>query len=174
MLSTILEHITSHQLKDLKGSVLNCKIPFSIPVLNRLFELALEENKAFESIEIISIKRKKVTLNVTIGSVKIARRTFELIDRKVVVKIHPVLTPPNFDVEIEVLDGLGTIENEILELLFKTLFKNETFDFDSKKIFVDHSKLFDNTTYQNILKYIQNGTLETCNNKLVYNLEMKF
>ena len=174
MLSTLIENITSNDLEDLAGSKINCRIPLSIPVVNMLLQKACDTNSAIELVEVVQIEKNEITLQITMGSVKIAGKKFEVVNREILIQIHPILEPPNFQVRIEVLDGLRRIENEILELLFSTTFKNNTFDFDDRTMMINHSELFENRTYQNLIKRIKTATLETQANKLVYNLQLNF
>jgi len=174
MLREILHRLNVNELKDLKGSKVICNIPLTIPVINMLLRKAISDNNALRTIEIAQIKGDEITLNINIGRIKIAGINFDMIDREVLLRIHPILNPPEFEVRIEVIDGIRRLENEILEVLFNTAFKSDTFDFENRTMLIKHNELFDNKTYQHILKNVTSASLETHQDKLLYHLQLNF
>jgi hypothetical protein len=174
MLREILHRLNVNDLKDLKGSKVVCNIPLTIPVINMLLRKAIADTSVLKAIEIIKINGDEITLNINIGNVKLAGINFDMINREVLLRIHPILNPPEFEVRIEVIDGIRRLENEILELLFNTAFKSDTFDFENRTILIKHSELFDNKTYQQILKNVTAAAIETQQDKLIYQLQINF
>jgi hypothetical protein len=174
MLREILHRLNTNELNDLKGSKVVCKIPLTIPVINMLLRKAIEDNGTLRTIEVTQINGDEITLNIKIGSIKIAGMSFDMIDREVLLKIHPILNPPEFEVKIEILEGIKGIENEILEMLFNTAFKNNTFDFENRSMLIKHSELFDNPTYQFLLKNVTLANIETQEDKLLYHVQLNF
>lgn len=170
MLSTLIQKIKNNEFKDIKGA-LRCKLPFSIPMINALLNKAEKNKEVIKHLEVIKINGDEITLKITLGGTNIAKK---IVDRELVLKIHPTLEPPEWLLYIEILEGIKTLENEIVELLFNTKLKNDTIDFENRTMVVNHKQMFDNDVYQFMIKNLMAAKLETASDKIYYDLTFKF
>ncbi len=172
MLSTIFDKLKENNYADLKGAF-SCKIPFSIEVVNALLSKADDKSEVIKKLEVISINGDEINFNMTLGGVKFAKK-LDIVDRDLILKIHPVLTPPKWSLKIEILDGIRRLENELIELLFNTWFKNSIVDFENRMMIINHSELFENKTYRFLLQNLDSAKLETQPDKIFYDLHFNF
>ncbi|MCB0501370.1 MAG: hypothetical protein KDD32_01710 [Bacteroidetes bacterium] len=170
MLNTLIQKVRNNEFEDVKGS-LKCKIPFTIPVINALLNKAEDNKGVIKQLEVIRIDGEEITLKIALGGSMIAKK---IVDRELKLKIHPNLNPPEWLLYIEVLDGINTWENEIIELLFNTKLKNKTVDFENRNMVINHKELFENDIYQHLIKSLVAANLETESDKIYYDLTFKF
>ena len=170
MSNAFIENIKEGNFNALKGSRFHLNLPFTQERLNKFLKSAAQKNSAIEKVEIIKILDDLIYLQVSIGQVNFIGSSFEIIDRELIVKLHPVLKKPNFLLRIEVVDGLRRIENEILEILFNTIFENDTVDFANRTILINHSEFSDNPFYVELINSLESAKLHTHNDQVEYEL----
>lgn len=174
MLQSVFENFKNGVFTDIAGSEFKCKVPLSKAKVNELLASAIEDKPAIKRFEIIKISRSRITLHVTMGNVTILGKRMKIVDREILVRLHPELDAPHFELKMEILDGVGTIENEVLEVLFDTLFRNKTLDFERRFLLVRHSEFSDNKTYNNLLINLMSAKLITRKDHIEYILHFSF
>lgn len=172
MFEYIVQQVKANDYKDIRGRI-NCKIPLSINVINAFLKQAEDSNNAIKKLEVIHIKGDEISLKMTLGGIKIAPK-MNIVNRNLVLKIHPLLEAPDWLIKIEILDGIKRVGNEILEILFNTWFKNNVVDFEKRVVYVKHTELSDNKVYQFFIKHLFDAKLITEEDKIIYDLTFDF
>ena len=173
MLGEILENIKVGNFKDLIGSSVSLSVPFTREQINLILQDSIRDKTGIERVFVTSIDKNQIKLNVTLGQISMAGLSFELIDREILLALHQGLTAPDFLLRIEILDGIKRIENEILEILFNTLFENDTIDFENRFVSINHRKLSDNVIYTELLNHIVSAKLVSSRGRIRYDIRFK-
>lgn len=175
MLRSIFDNVVKGNFSDFKGSVLTLSMPISVERLNSVLKSAAEGNDVIEKLEVVSIHQDLVTFQVSLGQFHVVGNRFDLIDRELILRLHPVLHDPDFVLKIEVVDGIRRFENELLELLFSKVFnKSEKLDFNDRVLMVNHQELSDHPIYNGLLRYLSHAHLNTKTDYFEYQLEFRF
>lgn len=170
----IINYLSRQDFQNLKGSKLHFEVVLTKSKLNEVLKMVEEDMEQIDLLEIETITDGKLHLRLSFAEVDLRVADFELINRLLVLHPDPNIQLPETVLKLKVDKGVGFIENELIELLFNTLLKNDAFDFENKTMLLNHKNMLDDKLMINIMNHITKAKVEVLDEAVKYIIDLKF